>query len=370
MKKLLLYGHGGAYNHGAEAILRTSLPIFRKAGVPILLSTHFPEQDREFGLDKLVDCLIPADLSLVYKERAVEGFYNKQAIAAQIYRDALAEIDSETVCVGVGGDNYCYPNWHRQSVFHCTAKERGGQSILWGCSIQPEMIDERMVDVLREHDRIFAREPLTANALKALKNHRVTLLPDPAFLLPPEIVKLPEGFHGRVAAINLSPLMLRKSARLLDDFSQAARFLLKKVDTLLFLPHVTMPVDDDQEALDALVARLLPEERPRVCRVPRKLNAAQRKYLISQCELLVCCRTHASIAGYSTGVPTLVVGYSIKSQGIGFALGMERWVLPVEDSGRLEELVSALWTEKEHIHASLQASCKSMTRTYEHISWT
>ena len=65
MKKLLLYGHGGAYNHGAEAILRSSLPVFRRAGIPILLSTHFPEQDREFGLDKLVDRLIPADLTLV-----------------------------------------------------------------------------------------------------------------------------------------------------------------------------------------------------------------------------------------------------------------------------------------------------------------
>ena len=45
MKKVLLYGHGGACNHGAEAILRSSIPVFRKTGVSILLSTHFPEQD-------------------------------------------------------------------------------------------------------------------------------------------------------------------------------------------------------------------------------------------------------------------------------------------------------------------------------------
>lgn len=69
MKKLLLYGHGGAYNHGAEAILRSSLPIFRKVDVPIFLSTHFPEQDREFGLDKLVNRLIPADLTLIPQEK-------------------------------------------------------------------------------------------------------------------------------------------------------------------------------------------------------------------------------------------------------------------------------------------------------------
>lgn len=274
MKKLILYGHGGAYNHGAEAILRTSLPIFRNLGVPVLLSAHFPAQDREFGLDRLVDYLIPADLSLVPAERSTKDFDGKERIAAQICRNALAEIDSETVCIGVGGDNYCYPNWYRQSVFHRITKERRGQSILWGCSIQPEMIGNRMADILRGHDCIFARESLTANALKEWGINQVKLLPDPAFLLPPEPVKLPERFRGRVAAVNLSPLMLRKSGRLLDDFAQASRVLLAKVDRLLFLPHVTMPVDDDQEALDALIQRLPSGERARVCRIPEGLNAA------------------------------------------------------------------------------------------------
>ena len=369
MKKLLLYGHGGAYNHGAEAILRTSLPVFRKAGVPILLSTHFPKQDQQFGLDKLVDRLIPADLSQVSEEKAAEGFKAKEHAAARIYRDALGEIDSETVCIGVGGDNYCYPNWHRQSVFHRTVKERGGQSILWGCSIQPELIDERMADILRRHDHIFARESLTAAALKERGVDCVTLLPDPAFLLPVEPAKLPEGFRGRAAAINVSPLMLRKSSRLLDDFAVAARFMLKKVDTLLLLPHVTMPVDNDQEALDALAERLPPNERVRICRISHGLNAGQRKYLISCCELLVCCRTHASIAGYSTGIPTLVVGYSVKSHGIGVDLGMERWVLPMENSGELAVLTARLWEERDGIRKALRQQIAGIRNAYAKFGW-
>lgn len=345
MKKLLLYGHGGAYNHGAEAILRGSLPEFRQAGVPILLSTHFPGQDREFGLDKFVDRLIPADLSLAPDEKAAPDFAGRERAAAQIYRDALAEIDSETVCIGVGGDNYCYPNWHRQSVFHRTAKERGAKSILWGCSIQPEMIDRRMAAVLRAHDHIFVRESVTFRALQEHGVTQVSLRPDPAFSLPPEPFPLPEGFQKPVAALNLSPLMLRKSGRLLDDFTDAARFLLQKAKTLLLLSHVTMPADNDEEALDAIAQRLSAKERGRICRTPQELNAAQRKYLVSNCALLVCCRTHASIAGYSTGVPTLVVGYSVKSQGIGTDLGMERWVLPIENSAALVPLTRALWAE-------------------------
>ena len=363
MKKVLLYGHGGACNHGAEAILRSSIPVFREIGVPILLSTHFPEQDREFGLDGLVDRLIPADLSLVPEERAAGTFEEKERIAARIYREALAEIDGETVCVGVGGDNYCYPNWHRQSVFHHTVKTRGGQSVLWGCSIQPEMIDGRMEEILRTHDRIFARESLTAGALREHGIARVAQTPDPAFFLPAEPVPLPEGFQGCAAAINLSPLMLRRSDRLLSDFVEAARLLLKRADTLLLLPHVTVPADDDREALEELVRRLSPEERRRICRTPENAGAAQRKYLISRCALLVCCRTHASIAGYSTGVPTLVMGYSVKSRGIGLDLGMERWVIPVEDSEKLSERAAELWECRSQIRAYLLETLDGLCRS-------
>lgn len=45
MKKYLLYGHGGAYNHGAEAIVRSTVALIREREpeAHILLSTHFPE---------------------------------------------------------------------------------------------------------------------------------------------------------------------------------------------------------------------------------------------------------------------------------------------------------------------------------------
>lgn len=45
-------------------------------------------------------------------------------------------------------------------------------------------------------------------------------------------------------------------------------------------------------------------------------DAESLKGYISRCRFLVAARTHASIAGYSTGVPTLVVGYSVKAKGI------------------------------------------------------
>lgn len=354
MKKILLYGHGGAYNHGAEAIVRSSVPVFRKAGCPILLSTHFPEQDREFGLDRLVDRLIPADFSLIPKERAAVDLEEKMRIAREIYRDALAEIDKETICIGIGGDNYCYPNWYRQSIFHQRAKEVHGKSILWGCSVQPEMIDPCMEGILCGHDCIYARESLTAAALQAHGVQKIILQRDPAFSLKPEVIPLPEGMGVQTAALNISPLILRRQSALLQYFVRAAHLLLERVDSLLLLPHVTMPADDDRQALSSLAGMLTPQERARLCWVPDNANAAQRKYLVSHCAMLVCCRTHASIAGYSGGVPTLVVGYSVKSRGIGQDLGMEQWVIPAEKGADLPKRTAELWEARDEVRELLR----------------
>ena len=45
-------------------------------------------------------------------------------------------------------------------------------------------------------------------------------------------------------------------------------------------------------------------------------NCRQQKYIISQCAYFIGASTPSTIAAYSTGVPTLVVGYSVKAKGI------------------------------------------------------
>ncbi|MDO5124498.1 MAG: polysaccharide pyruvyl transferase family protein, partial [Eubacteriales bacterium] len=61
-------------------------------------------------------------------------------------------------------------------------------------------------------------------------------------------------------------------------------------------------------------------------------NCEELKGYISRCRFFVGARTHATIAAYSTCVPTLVVGYSIKSKGIAKDLfgTFEKYVVPVQ----------------------------------------
>lgn len=338
--KYLLYGHGGSYNHGAEAIVRTTVEMLRKNECEIILSTHFIEQDREFGINKIVDKLIQADLSLIPAEKSAKTFAEKLDVDRMIYRDALSIIDNDTVCIGIGGDNYCYNNWHRQVIFHVVAKENGAKSILWGCSVEPQMIDEEMRKYLQQHDHIYARETHSFRALQKNGIKKLTLVSDPAFNLRMEEVDLPENFsENNTVAINVSPLVLRKNKNLMDDFVKAVREIIKYADRILLLPHVIMPTDNDIDALNQLEELLTKEERKKICHVSQKLNAAQLKYLISKCKMLICCRTHASIAGYSLKIPTLVVGYSVKSRGIAEDIGMSKWTIQAGENNRLFQII-------------------------------
>ena len=77
-------------------------------------------------------------------------------------------------------------------------------------------------------------------------------------------------------------------------------------------------------------------------------NCTQLKDIISHCEAFVGARTHATIAAYSTCVPTLVVGYSVKARGIAKDLfgTDENYVLPVQ--GLKEE--TDLWNSFQWVY--------------------
>ena len=78
-------------------------------------------------------------------------------------------------------------------------------------------------------------------------------------------------------------------------------------------------------------------------------------------------RTHATIAAYSSCVPTLVVGYSIKARGIAKDLfgTDEGYVLPVQALAQKEDLVNAFdWlyqnaqAQKAHLQQIMPDYCK------------
>lgn len=306
-KHYLLYGHGGSFNHGSEASVRCDIALLRKyfPDCRITLVSHFPEQDRRFGLD--------AD-EIVGRDPA--GRTNEEVYAAAIER-----ITPETVCLSVGGDMYCYPNWQRYAAIHYEALKRGARSILWSCSVEPSMLDNEMMRAFGSHHLVTVREGKSFQALQDRGLTNVVQVADIAFTLSPMPAAI--GVEGDYVALNLSPLILRRSPGVLAAYQALIGKILEETQwSIVLVPHVLAAADNDCEALAALL-----RDDPRVWMAPESLVAAELKYILSKSRFCVASRTHACIAAYSSGVPTLAIGYSLKAFGIAEDLGQTDFVL-------------------------------------------
>ena len=118
--------------------------------------------------------------------------------------------------------------------------------------------------------------------------------------------------------LNVSPLVVSKSKdhdKALNSIYAVMDMILAETDnSISLIPHVTWKHDNDMELLSALAAHY--QGDPRVVLVPGTYSAQEYKYFVSKLRALVTARTHLSVAAYSTGVPTFVIGYSVKARGI------------------------------------------------------
>ena len=360
--KYILYGFGGSYNHGGEAIIQTTCEMIRNIDLDatIILSTHFREQDEEFALP--VDHYCVRDME-AFRQEKEDG--NKNRFTEKVYKEVMLEIEKDSIVLSVGGDNYCYDNWEKWTVIHNRAKEIGAKTILWSCSIEPSMISEKMIQHLKTFDIIISRESKTHEALLNVGLTNVKRCYDVAFVLEPRIIELPEGFEiGNMVAINVSPLVLRREksqGMIMRNIIQCIEYILNNtLYKVLLIPHVLMSADNDMDALLKIKEYYVNDNR--VILFDKNCSASQYKYLISKCRFGIFARTHASIAAYSSMVPSIVLGYSIKSIGIASDLGMEQYILPIEQLKDESLLISLkeLMKEEQEVKNKLHAKQNEM----------
>ena len=145
--------------------------------------------------------------------------------------------------------------------------------------------------------------------------------------------------------------------KVLSAYTKMIEWILSNTDNnVMLIPHV-------MKNLDLKVLRLLYSkftDNKRVFLIENEeLNAKQLKYLISNCIFYIGARTHSTIAAYSSCVPTLVLGYSVKSIGIAKDLfgTSDGYVVPVKNLSSDEVLVKALsrlYENKEQIKEKLE----------------
>ena len=320
MKSILLYNHGGCENRGCEAIVRSTSALF--AGeAQILLASDQPAYDSKVGLEQ-VSRIFASEISPYSLDRIINSIAfrlgaSRESEVARKYAPVIRS-GKKSTCLSIGGDTYCYGRPEHLIVINRRLKKSGAPMALWCCSIEPELLEGELLEDLRNYDLIVARESITYQALQKAGLPSM-LCCDPAFRLKKQELELPaEWKENATIGINVSPLVLSKAkdkGKALDAFEALIAHILDGSEyAVALVPHVTWGHDSDLDALMQLKARFA--DNPRVFMLPGTLDACMLKGYIARLKALITARTHASIAAYSSAVPTLVIGYSIKARGI------------------------------------------------------
>ncbi|WP_173326786.1 polysaccharide pyruvyl transferase family protein [Sharpea azabuensis] len=346
--KTILYGNGGCGNHGCEAIVRGTYELFKK---PLIISSENIYEDIRYGLEEFCDIYdakagSPGKLEFVkaYMKLKIMGDYT--AMDGLPYLSTIRELsDKSTLALSVGGDNYCYTNQKLYAFLNKAYQDNGVKTVLWGCSIEPEIVKDADVSRdLKSYKLIVARESITYKAVKEI-DANVVLAPDPAFFMQAKECELDQRFNnGNVIGINISPMILsneKQSGAVYANYKNLVEFILRNTNmNIALIPHVVWQQNDDRRVLKKLYDDFRHDQR---LIMVEDHKAPELKYIISKCRMFVGARTHSTIAAYSTMVPTLVVGYSVKARGIATDLfgTDEKYVLPVQNLKNEGELTEA-----------------------------
>jgi colanic acid/amylovoran biosynthesis protein len=241
-------------------------------------------------------------------------------------------------------------------------------------SIGPlERLWERVIlkTLYQRANLIFLREPASYRLAEQLKfpMDRVRLALDPTIEIretsEEEIpIKLQEAGYtiGRVSlGVTVIPRMVKSLPEsMLDHYYQAlagslADFVLNLGTDIYFFPQVSGPTahEDDRNAFQEVTSIMVcPIKHIKI--IKDRLSPDALRHLYQRMDLFLASRLHSGLFAMSYGIPTLMIGYMSKAQGIMELLNLEDWLLDITelDQQVLTRKLESIWQQR--IHVSLQ----------------
>ena len=130
--------------------------------IPKLLVTNSEKEDRFYSLEPLCDILQERKIAehffahvWYYAWRAV--FHDPESFMRYRFRDVLGK-NRAPLYLSIGGDMYCYELSRKEAVTaNSTFVRAGARTILWGCSLEPELLEDQTVvdDMKRYTQRVY-----------------------------------------------------------------------------------------------------------------------------------------------------------------------------------------------------------------------
>lgn len=363
--KYFLFNHAGSKNHGCEALVRGTVNIIENIdeNAEFVLSSYDAQADKNIEdveikaaktreLTKLETIIAALDLKLNHSE-----VYALKKMYSPIIKDAQ---DCD-IYLSVGGDTYCYGDNHGVQVLTEELKKSGKKVVLWGASIGAEDLTEEKLRSLGVFDAVFAREPLTYELLKEKNaNENIFLFSDPAFCMERVDVDPIDGFtKENTIGLNVSPLVAAGNPKIKNIVEDFIMYVFENTTmSIMLVPHVVEEKNNDYEFMKPIYDRFA--DTGRITILPPDLDARQYKGYIAKTRFFIGARTHATIAAYSSGVPTIVLGYSVKAKGIAKDIfGEEKFVLDskaLSDSKPLRDAFIRMIENENEIKEELMKS--------------
>lgn len=354
MLRVAIYGIGGIYNYGCEAIIRGTVTYIRKMYEDADITYYAKNaNDNERKLAKALNINI---MNINRKNNFFTKVVSKIIDIIQIpivpffRKEYDIVIKNSDVIFSVGGDIYSIPKFLRKKnkyryvnymvEFGKRALKKGKKVIIYGASIGPfgnyNKSKKYYSNHLKQVNKIICREQLSVDYLNELGvTKNVELLPDPAFLIEHKERKSERKYIG----INLSELSIQEvygtlTKEVLNDISKIIDNIYSEFKMpIMLIPHVYSPytvVDNDYLFLKKIFDNLAKETKDNAILIKSDNFIDTKKYL-NQCKMVIAARMHCAVNAITIGVPSIFLSYSQKSRGMSrFIYDNEKWCVPVD----------------------------------------
>ncbi|MBW4618433.1 MAG: polysaccharide pyruvyl transferase family protein [Cyanosarcina radialis HA8281-LM2] len=385
----VITGIFGLRNRGVEALVVPTIEQLRERHpqLPIGVLTRSPDYDntrlQQYDIKSIDRTLTssPPPLSRLQRWRAKLPFYRPPAPRSTPAMQAIRDAD---ITIASGGDvfssDYGSLNVHLEPLQ--VALDANVPVVFLAQSIGPFKTDEETqswLNVARYSKLITVREHISYRYLTeklGLSKDLVKQTADPAFLLNPCSPAITANLLQNYGIEPERPTIAVAISQGIGTYAGCDRDLHLKTwhrviklaldefnAQVSIVPHVqeTYASNDDRIIATKLLRSFNFDPRVRLAGADH--SAAEFKGLISACDLVIAERMHAGIAGLSSGVCTVLVGYSIKAEGIMTdLLGTESihqgLLIPIQEFLDAEKACSAIrnaWAQRHAVAARLQA---------------
>jgi colanic acid/amylovoran biosynthesis protein len=337
----IITGVTGLRNRGVEALVIPTIEqlIERQPNLSIDVLTDSPDYDETrlqvFGSKPIKDYLINAHGTRLRKVRnTASKFYKPLSID---YQSNIKTIGQASIVIASGGDVFSsdYGRLKNHLLPLNIALDAGVPVVFLAQSIGPFKTQdeaEAWLAVARRSKLVTVREELSYKYVTkdlGLDPSLVKHTADPAFLLRPPspdvVAKMLTNYGIDLdrpkIAIAPSQAICRFAAqdyeKHLHVWCQVVKLMINEFKAqVLIIPHVQeiYANNDDRIFATKLLKALDYNQDIRLAGADH--TASEFKGLIGACDMILAERMHPAIAGLSSGICTMPVGYSVKAEGI------------------------------------------------------